>query len=159
MDRRHLVAVGDEGFFNIPGSTDYTYNGGSGVDWSRLIALPAIDYGTMHLYPDGWGKDEAWALQWIKDHLHGAHAAHKPVVLEEYGWHDLATRDAIYQTWLDTIYQGGGNGDQFWILTGLQDDGTLYPNYDGFRVTYPSSTASVISAHAAQMKAKSRRER
>ena len=157
MDRHHLVAVGDEGFFNLPGSTDYTYDGGSGVDWNRLIALPTIDYGTMHLYPDGWGKDETWALQWINDHLHYAHLAHKPVVLEEYGWLDLTTRDAIYQTWLDTIYQGGGNGDQFWILTGLQDDGTLYPNYDGFRVTYPSSTASVISAHAAKMKAKSRR--
>jgi mannan endo-1,4-beta-mannosidase len=157
MDWRHLVAVGDEGFFNNPGSTDYTYDGGSGVDWKRLVALPTIDYGTMHLYPQGWGKDQPWALQWINDHLHAAHAAHKPVVLEEYGWSDLTTRDAIYQTWLDTIYQGGGNGDQFWILTGLQDDGTLYPNYDGYRVTYPSSTASVISAHAAQMKAKSGR--
>ena len=157
MDWRHLVAVGDEGFYNNPGSTDYMYDGGSGVDWKRLIALPTIDYGTMHLYPQGWGKDQAWALQWIKDHLHDAHIAHKPVVLEEYGWNDLTTRDAIYQTWLDTMYQGGGNGDQFWILTGLQDDGTLYPNYDGYRVTYPSSTASVISAHAAQMKAKSGR--
>ena len=157
MDWRHLVAVGDEGFFNDPGSTDYTYDGGSGVDWKRLIALPTIDYGTMHLYPQGWGKDEAWALQWIKDHLHGAHVARKPVVLEEYGWNDLTTRDAIYQAWLDTMYRGGGNGDQFWILTGLQDDGTLYPNYDGYRVTYPSSTASVISAHAAKMKAKSDR--
>jgi mannan endo-1,4-beta-mannosidase len=76
-------------------------------------------------------------------------------VLEEYGWLDLTTRDGIYQSWTDTVYQSGGNGDQFWILTGLQDDGTLYPNYDGFRVTYPSSTASVLAAHAAQMNAKS----
>lgn len=157
MDRRHLVAVGDEGFYNDPGSTDYTYDGGSGVDWKRLVALPTIDYGTMHLYPQGWGKDEAWALQWITNHIRDGHAAHKPVVLEEYGWADLATRDAIYKIWLDTIYREGGNGDQFWILTGLQDNGTLYPNYDGFRVTYPSSTASVISAHAAQMKEKSDR--
>ncbi|HZR42202.1 MAG TPA: cellulase family glycosylhydrolase [Ktedonobacteraceae bacterium] len=157
MDHRHLVAVGDEGFYNIPGNPDFIYNGSQGDDWKRFISLPTIDYGTMHLYPDGWGKDEAWALQWIKNHIHDARAAGKPVVLEEYGWKDLTTRDTIYQTWLDTIYQEGGNGDQFWILTGLQDDGTLYPNYDGFRVTYPSSTASVISAHAAQMKAKSGR--
>jgi mannan endo-1,4-beta-mannosidase len=157
MDRHHLVAVGDEGFYNYPGNTDWTRSGGSGVDWKRLIALPTIDYGTMHLYPDGWGKDETWALQWITDHIHDGHAEHKPVVLEEYGWADLTTRDAIYKAWTDTVYQEGGNGDQFWILTGLQDDGTLYPNYDGFRVTYPSSTASVISAHAAKMHAKSRR--
>ena len=49
------------------------------------------------------------------------------------------------------------DGDRFWILTGQQDDGTLYPNYNGCRVTYPSSTASVLSAHTAQVKAKSGR--
>jgi mannan endo-1,4-beta-mannosidase len=79
------------------------------------------------------------------------------VVLEEYGWLDMATRDDIYRQWTNQVYQLNGNGDQFWILTGLQDDGTLYPNYDGFRVTYPSSTATVIAQHEAQMRAKSER--
>jgi len=78
-------------------------------------------------------------------------------VLEEYSWLDLTTQDDIYRSWTDTVYQEGGNGDRFWILTGQQDDGTLYPNYDGCRVTYPSSTASVLSAHTAQVKAKSGR--
>jgi mannan endo-1,4-beta-mannosidase len=78
-------------------------------------------------------------------------------VLEEYSWLDLTTQDDIYRSWTDTVYQEGDNGDQFWILTGQQDDGTLYPNYDGCRVTYPSSTASVLSARTAQMKAKSGR--
>ncbi len=157
IDKHHLVAVGDEGFYNNPGSTDYTYDGGSGDDWKRFIAVSTIDYGTVHLYPDGWGKDEAWALQWIKDHIHDARAAHKPVVLEEFGWLNMATRDSIYSAWFDTIYEEGGNGDQFWLLTGLQDDGTPYPNYDGFLITYPSSTASLVTAHAAKMRAKNRR--
>jgi mannan endo-1,4-beta-mannosidase len=158
MDPYHLVAVGDEGFYRDPWNLDWTRSGVEGVDWKRLIALPTIDYGTLHLYPDnGWGKDEAWALQWIKDHIHDGHAAGKPVVLEEFGWHDLNARDDIYRTWTDLFYQEGGNGDHFWLLTGLQDDGTLYPNYDGFRVTYPSSTASILAAHAAQMREKSSR--
>lgn len=157
MDRRHLVSVGDEGWFNIPGNADWTYNGSQGVDWKRNNALPTVDYGTLHLYPDYWGKDNTWALQWISDHISAGRSINKPVVLEEYGWLDLTTRDSIYQGWTDEIYKQGGAGDQFWILTGLQDDGTLYPNYDGFRVTYPSSTASVISAHAARMRAKSGR--
>ena len=158
MDPHHLVATGDEGFYNYPGNSDWTRSGGQGVDWKRLIALPTIDYGTMHLYPDGgWGKDEAWSLQWISDHIHDGHVAGKPVVLEEFGWHDLTTRDGIYRTWTNLVYQEGGNGDQFWLLTGLQDDGTLYPNYDGFRVTYPSSTADILAAHADQMRDKSER--
>jgi mannan endo-1,4-beta-mannosidase len=161
VDGLHLVAVGDEGFYNYPGNPDWTRAGVSGVDWKRLIALPTIDYGTLHLYPDYWHSELdathrfQWSVQWITDHINDGHAAGKPVVLEEYGWLDLTTRDGIYQSWTDTVYQSGGNGDQFWILTGLQDDGTLYPNYDGFRVTYPSSTASVLAAHAAQMNAKS----
>jgi mannan endo-1,4-beta-mannosidase len=159
LDSRHLVCVGDEGWFNEPNNTDWAYNGSQGVDWVRNNALPTIDYGTLHLYPDYWGKDNTWALQWISDHITQAHShpLHKPVVLEEYGWLDLTTRDSIYQGWTDAVYHQNGNGDQFWLLTGLQDDGTLYPNYDGFRVTYPSSTASVISAHEAQMRAKSGR--
>ncbi len=155
MDGRHLVAVGDEGFYNYPGNPDWARAGVSGVDWKRLIALPNIDYGTLHLYPNDWGKTADWSVQWIKDHIRDGHAANKPVVLEEYGWRDLMTRDDIYRSWTDTVYEVRGNGDQFWILTGLQDDGTLYPNYDGYRVTYPSSTASVLTAHAIQMNARS----
>lgn len=151
LDRDHLVAVGDEGFYNHAGSDDWTRNGGVGVDWDRLIALPNVDYGTVHLYPDHWGKTTDWGTQWIQDHIRDAHAAGKPVVLEEYGWKGQSTRDSVYQTWTDTVYDEGGNGDQFWILTGEQDDGTLYPDYDGFRVVYPSATATLLAEHAARM--------
>ena len=155
LDHVHLVSVGDEGFYNSDSSSsDWTINGSQGVDWKRLIALPTIDYGTLHLYPNGWGKDANWGTQWISDHIRDGHAEGKPVVLEEYGWSDLTTRDDIYRTWTNTVYTQGGNGDQFWILTGKQDDGTLYPNYDGYRVTYPSSTADILSAHAVQMRRK-----
>lgn len=155
IDHNHLVAVGDEGWYNIPGDPDWTRNGSQGVDWKRNNALPTIDYGTLHLYPDYWGQTNDWSLQWITDHITDGHALNKPVVLEEFGWLDLTTQDSIYQGWTNTVYQQGGNGDQFWILTGLQDDGTLYPNYDGFRVTYPSSAASLLTAHAKQMRKKS----
>jgi mannan endo-1,4-beta-mannosidase len=155
IDKLHLVSVGDEGWYNEPGNPDWAYSGSQGVDWKRLISLPTIDYGTLHLYPDSWSKDNTWSLQWISNHIHDGHAANKPVVLEEYGWLDQKTRDGIYTDWTNAVYQEGGNGDQFWLLTGLQDNGKYYPNYDGFRVIYPSSTASVISAHEEQMKGKS----
>jgi mannan endo-1,4-beta-mannosidase len=154
MDAHHLVAVGDEGWYAIPGSKDWTHNGSLGVDWMRNNALPTIDYGTVHLYPQTWGQNAAWSLQWIREHIVDGHMLGKPVVLEEYGWSDLTTRDVIYQSWTDMVEQQGGNGDQFWILTGLENNGMLYPNFDGFRVIYPSSTASLLASHAARMRAK-----
>jgi chitodextrinase len=39
----------------------------------------------------------------------------------------------------------------FWILTGIQDDGQLYPDFDGFRVVVPSSTATLLTNAAAAM--------
>jgi mannan endo-1,4-beta-mannosidase len=51
LDENHMVSVGDEGFFNQPGSSDWIYNGSEGVDFDALLALPNIDFGTFHLYP------------------------------------------------------------------------------------------------------------
>lgn len=157
---RQLVAVGDEGFYGRPGDPDYPYSDYEGVAWPRLTALPAVDYGTVHLYPQSWGNKTAeWATTWITDHIRDGHALGSPVVLEEFGWslpgvgdEELAAvRDPIYTTWTAALEAADGDGSQFWILTGRQDDGTLYPNYDGYRVVYPSSTAAVLSAHARRM--------
>lgn len=49
-------------------------------------ALPNIDFGTFHSYPDWWSKTISWTNQWIEDHAASMHAAGKPVVHEEYGW-------------------------------------------------------------------------
>lgn len=80
-------------------------------------------------------------------------------MIEEFGWSvpgvgddDLnATRDPIYTAWTGAIEAADGDGSQFWILTARQDDGTLYPNYDGYRVVYPSSTATLLAEHARRM--------
>lgn len=155
IDKNHLIAVGDEGFYTDGDPADWTSNGGEGVDWKRLIALPHISYGTFHLYPDHWSKTPEWGRLWIIDHIRDAHAAGKPVVLEEFGYKDQSVRNSVYQSWLDAVEEYGGNGSQFWILTGIQDDGSLYPDYDGFRITYPSATAEIIAQHAARMNEKS----
>lgn len=47
LDPHHLVAVGDEGFINNPGSSDYVYNGGAGIDNEALTAINTIDFGTF----------------------------------------------------------------------------------------------------------------
>ena len=154
LDPNHMVAVGDEGFFNRSGESDWTYNGSEGVDHEALLSLPNIDFGTYHLYPDHWGKTPTWGTQWIEDHIDAAKAIGKPTILEEFGIHDKSTRDGIYQTWIDTVYQQDGGGWMFWILSGIQDGGGLYPDYDGFTVYYPSDTATLLANAAQQMKQK-----
>jgi mannan endo-1,4-beta-mannosidase len=154
---RQLVTVGDEGFYGRTDDPDYPYSNVEGVAWPRLVALPAVDYGTVHLYPQGWGgKTPQWGVDWITNHIRDGHTANSPVVLEEFGWQvpgateqELAAqRDPVYRMWTDAVLAEGGSGSQFWLLTARQDDGTLYPNFDGYRVTYPSSTAALLSANA-----------
>lgn len=149
-----LVSIGDEGFYNDGPSAPYERSGYEGVDWLRLIELDNVDYATFHMYPDHWGtagQAEEWGNEWIRDHVRDAHAAGKPVVLEEFGLQHQGIRDGVYASWYNTLYEEGANGSHFWILTGIEDHGGLYPDYDGFRVVYPSSTADVIAAHAALM--------
>ena len=154
LDTNHLVCVGDEGFYNQPTKSDWTMNGSAGVDWLALLRLPKIDFGTVHLYPDNWNKTTDWASNWITQHLHDGHALGKPVLLEEYGYQAKPARDTVYAQWTQLV-ENAGNGDTFWMLAGLQDDGSLYPDYDGFTVYNPSTTATGLANHAAVMVAKS----
>lgn len=156
---QQLVAVGDEGMGLDPTSADYAYNTYEGDHWLELSRLPAVDYATVHVYPQSWGfsKDPVgWGNTWIADHLKLGKTLHKPVVIEEFGLAvdvakgiaDAAARDQGYDRWLTTVEQLGGAGTQFWILTARADDGTLYGDYDGFRVVYPSDTAALLARHA-----------
>ena len=49
IDSNHLVAIGDEGFFNQPGNPSYPYQGGEGVDFDANLAISSIDFGTFHV--------------------------------------------------------------------------------------------------------------
>src|SRR5690606_35154529 len=62
LDDNHMVAVGDEGFFN-GGGNHWTYEAEGGVDHVALTALPDIDFGTYHLYPDHWGTGHRWGME------------------------------------------------------------------------------------------------
>jgi mannan endo-1,4-beta-mannosidase len=146
IDAKHLVALGEEGFIKDPKNTISEYNGSKGLDWSQMIALSTIDYGTVHLYPDYWGdpwKDGVSAgSDWLKVHANLAKNAKKPVVLEEYGIlkTSFTNRDYAYETWNNLAYDLGYSGSMFWLLTGIDDlkpdaEG-LYPDNDSLRIVY-----------------------
>jgi len=156
---KQLIALGSEGFFNHPSQSDWTYNGSEGVDWERILTLPNINYGTFHLYPKNWGKNNAekWGTRWIKEHAKAAKKADKPVVLEEYGIgkNEPHNRKFIYKKWTQTAYDSGLSGSMFWILTSTDPDqpNKLYPDYDGFRVLNDGGqTAKILTNHSRQMR-------
>ena len=149
IDREHLVGTGSEGFMCLDKTlVDWTRNCNEGVNEPAFAALPTIDYLSFHLYPDSWGKDRGWSNQFILDELAAGARIHKPVVMGEYGWTNQATRNAVYQQWLDIFASHGGDGALYWILSDVQNDGTLYPDYDGFTVYCPSPVCLTISNYA-----------
>lgn len=159
IDQRHLVAVGDEGFFK--GGTDWGYDGADGIDHRALLDLPHIDFGTYHLYPDTWGQSLEWSERWIERHIAAARKAGKPALLEEYGIVasrsdagivvDPQRREAAYARWHDIIVHRGGNGALFWMLAGRDDMRRAVPDYDHFTVYDDEHNAPFIRSFATAM--------
>jgi mannan endo-1,4-beta-mannosidase len=146
IDRRHLASVGDEGFFcDDRASADWTVNCGEGVDSIALAKLPAVDVMSYHLYPHHWGKDAPWGTAWIERHNREARRIGKPAMLGEFGWVEKADRNPVYQEWTDAARTSGASGWLYWILSGVQDDGSLYPDYDGYTVYCPSPVCITLA--------------
>jgi mannan endo-1,4-beta-mannosidase len=146
VDGRHLVSPGDEGFLcTEPASADWTLNCADGVDSIALASLPAIDFMSFHLYPDAWGKDAAWGTDWIRSHIRLAGRVGRPAMLGEFGILDKATRNVVYKQWTDAAVSGGVDGFLYWILSGLDDGGGLYPDYDGLTVYCPTPVCTAIA--------------
>jgi mannan endo-1,4-beta-mannosidase len=153
IDDQHLVSVGDEGFYCLPNPTHWTENCGEGVDTVAFTALDNIDVMSFHMYPDYWGTDVAWGTQWIKSHFEAARALNKPAMLGEFGLLDKSMRNPNYKQWTDAVFKSRGGGALYWILSGKQDDGSLYPDYDGFTVYCPTPVCTALSNFGAMMAA------
>lgn len=145
IDPNHMIAVGDEGFF------DYTYsqvdsinqarsanglyqitNGwpyaGSMGDWTATLDLPYISYGTLHNYATGsWSQTQEWGENWIKYHIEIANKHNKPCVMEEYDmkvntpWTVDADqkRADLLKAYTTIIRDYNMAGDMAWMLIGL----------------------------------------
>ncbi len=158
IDAHHLVATGDEGFFNDRSRAgEWRYDGTVGVDSLAWSKISTIDYMSFHLYPDSWGEDAAWGSRWIAEHNAAAAAMNKPALLGEFGWQGKETRNAVFQQWLDASLASGGAGSLVWMLSDSQDDGSFYPDYDGFTIRCPSVVCSTVARHGQQIADSSKR--
>ncbi len=150
IDPKHLVSSGSEGFYcDDPSSSDFTVNCSQGVDSNALAALPAMDVLSYHLYPDSWGKTPEWGTQWIARHIADSHRLGDRAVAGEWGLLEKNTRNPVYNDWENEILKDNGAGALYWILSGLEDGGTmLYPDYDGYTVYCPSPVCSAFTNFA-----------
>jgi mannan endo-1,4-beta-mannosidase len=127
IDSNHLVSTGSEG--------DFT------TDIYATNASPHIDAISFHLYPEHWNFSKEKSLEYIERHIRVARdELKKPVYCGEFGIKDQSLRPDIYRSWYDFFRSNSIDGTLFWILSGQREDGSLYPDYDGFTVYYPEST-------------------
>jgi mannan endo-1,4-beta-mannosidase len=153
FDPNHLVAAGDEGFFRKL-SRSHLYNGTHGVDFHAILELPAIDFGTFHMYPQFWNQRDCirFAAQWISDHISAGRAINKPVLLEEFGLKENAaltafgSRDEIYSRWLRQIQEEDGAGALFWMLGHAEGD------TEGFRDAFTILSGDNLPATREQLR-------
>lgn len=174
VDPNHMVALGDEGFYNkLYGyyneytTSNYAFYGAEGVDFEKLMTIDTLDFGTPHLYLDQWGMKHTGTgqddLLWFKIHGETCAELGKPVILEEFGLTNRTIRDSEYEQWFEVLE---GNvyetveyaGTNYWMIASYID-GALYPDYDQYTVYGPEgtdteSTRQLIIKHAANMTAK-----
>jgi len=110
VDRNHLVAIGDEGFFCPAG------NCSDGVDSSTFARIPAIDIVGFHLYPDTWNLNLTQADAFIDQHESDAESAGKPLYMGEFGIQSGNGKEYVYNEWVNRIFSGGASGAMFWDL-------------------------------------------
>jgi mannan endo-1,4-beta-mannosidase len=114
-DANHLLALGDEGFFFKQGR-GHLYDGRYGVDWTANLAVPEIDFGTYHFYPQHWGhgKKLDFGKRWIADHQRIAAELNKPAVMEEFGLKGIS--DEEKGRWLGRWQKMAHGGSLLWML-------------------------------------------
>ena len=166
IDSNHMVSLGDEGFFNYDRQTDtlptgadsnsWIWWGSEGMDFEKLIGIGTIDFATPHIYIGDWNMsttDNAEA--WIRQHAAVAHAADKPIILEEFGFNSskegrlYSDGAAFYSKMYRLINDCDYAGSNFWMLADIVENNggetnTPYMNYDGYNVY--SCTAEDLAA-------------
>jgi mannan endo-1,4-beta-mannosidase len=142
IDPNHLRSTGSEGSISSP-----VY---------ETHKSEAIDFVSFHLYPDWWGFNEEQSKQYIHDHINIARSMGKPVFFGEFGLKDKQRRQRVFQDWYQILREEKVEGAAFWLLAGKQDDGSLYPDYDGFSVYYPESSdvVDIIKGYSEYVKTK-----
>ncbi|KAG0455144.1 hypothetical protein HPP92_024436 [Vanilla planifolia] len=147
IDKKHLVTVGFEGFYGPASPEKMKINPAEhfnklGVDFCRNSKVAAIDFTSVHIYPDQWlpqGTDQEekkrFVSRWVASHIEdGQRELNKPVLFTEFGFSSKNKNFSeshmieFYKHIFDIIYKsavkkGAGAGSFIWQLVegGMND--------------------------------------
>jgi len=162
IDSKHLVTTGEEGFDGSPYNSKYsTYSslanwvmgGDEGSSFYLNTAIPEIDFGQLHMYPDdGWRMTHDDSINWIRDHAEVSAELNKPVILGEYGY---KTDHTEYISWLDVVEQEDAYGGAFLWQYGATEVPGWWLSNNGMQIREGASDEYIIIDHNAIMNAKS----
>uniref|UniRef100_A0A1D1ZTE6 mannan endo-1,4-beta-mannosidase n=1 Tax=Auxenochlorella protothecoides TaxID=3075 RepID=A0A1D1ZTE6_AUXPR len=153
IDSNHLLTTGEEGY-RVRGDTSCCTNnwlngGVKGVDFDTNVADRNIDFATVHAYPDNWGiaaSDYKWyGPNFLADRARIAHAAGKPIVMEEYGSREgyLSSRNELLYYLQDQANALGYAGSMVWSLRHLDSQ------TGGYVFSYSQDGAAAVKAQLA----------
>ncbi|BDA49884.1 probable mannan endo-1,4-beta-mannosidase 7 at N-terminal half [Coccomyxa sp. Obi] len=119
-------------------------NGGyKGVDFVGNTNCPHIDFATTHVYPDNWAI-QAYEFDWvnanfIRDRASIAHAANKPIIIEETGMQRgyLSSRNTLLSSLFGEANNNNFGGTMIWEWIAWNIDDRFYD----FSVGQDGSTA------------------
>jgi mannan endo-1,4-beta-mannosidase len=131
LDGAHLVSSGEEGY-RVDGKplvsdSDWQWMN-SGLKGSDFIADcndPNVDLCTIRGYPDNWNFSEdeyaSWGDAFAADRAAVAHAAGKPIILEEYGmskarYRNIPSREPVLRYLQDSARALGFAGTLVWAV-------------------------------------------
>jgi len=160
FDGNHLVADGGEGFDDdaslYPGMSNfYPVRGSEGCSFHRLVQLADLDMVSYHLYPAGWGINDANDTAiYVQRHEEIARDAGKVAYFGEYGKRAAdrspggcnlapgrafdAQRAQVYQAWLGfSAIEQATSGAMVWQLINDGKD-----DCEGFQVYCPLDAQS-----------------
>ncbi|ERN20506.1 mannan endo-1,4-beta-mannosidase 2 isoform X2 [Amborella trichopoda] len=151
IDNKHLLSVGNEGFYGPTTPEKFDRNPGDwasslGVDFIRNNMISAIDFASVHAYPDNWFPEPSpekklnYLAKWVKSHIEdGDTMLQKPVLFTEFGistqqeGFEPTQRDAFYSTIYDIIYKSAkrrrsGAGAMAWqfLAGGMNEYGDAF---------------------------------
>ncbi len=154
IDSNHLVSTGEEGFDEGTPSeytvedykNTYPLRSENGTSYVLNMAIPEIDFGTAHWYPNEFGfgttvDDEMLVAQraWLDDHQEIANSHGKPFVIGEFGFPGFA--DDNVHAMYDALYEHAESiqidGNLLWQLVA---DGTKCWEFGG-NICYPAGRA------------------
>jgi mannan endo-1,4-beta-mannosidase len=155
IDNRHLLSVGDEGFFCNPSSPNFIDNCSTGVDTLTFAETPGIDVMGFHLYPEGWGQTLTWADGFVEQHFQdAAGVVNKPAYLGEFAVGAGNVRTSIYKEWTDrALNDTGATGGLFWDLTPGQTSAAAQESSNNFDLKDGSPSLLAMGNFAQMMTA------